>query len=120
MPYDNAGGAPESIKLTDLIDINELQRIQDAFAASTGVASIITEVDGTPITKPGNFCHLCENIIRKTGKGLCNCQRSDAAIGRLNPDGPTVQPCLSAGLWDAGASIRVGEKYRANWLLIGT
>ncbi|MBP8083865.1 MAG: PocR ligand-binding domain-containing protein [Spirochaetes bacterium] len=28
-----------------------------------------------------------------------------------------MQPCLSGGLWDGGASINVGEKHIANWLI---
>src|SRR5660397_290072 len=28
-----------------------------------------------------------------------------------------VQPCLSGGLWDAGANITVGGKHIANWLI---
>lgn len=107
----------DNIVFTDLFDIDYLQNIQDAFSDSTGVASIITFPDGAPITTPSNFCHLCLNIIRKTEKGLKNCMCSDAAIGRWNPSGPIVQQCLSGGLWDGGASITVGGKHVANWLI---
>ena len=101
----------------DLFDIEEIQKIQDAFAKTAGVASIITGLDGTPITRPSNFCSLCQDIIRKTETGLCNCKRSDAAIGVGRKNGPVVQPCLSGGLWDAGASIYVGDIHLANWLI---
>jgi len=100
-----------------LFDIDELQQIQDSFARATGVASIITEPDGTPITRPSNFCRLCEDIIRGTKVGRINCYCSDAEIGKFNPDGPIIKQCLSGGLWDAGASIRVGEYHIANWLI---
>ncbi|EKD26135.1 MAG: pas/pac sensor signal transduction histidine kinase, partial [uncultured bacterium] len=91
--------------------------MQDLFSDASGVASIITQPDGTPITNISNFCRLCNNIIRKTEKGKANCYHSDAIIGRQNPSGPIVQPCLSGGLWDAGASITVGGKHIANWLI---
>ncbi|MDO9065457.1 MAG: PocR ligand-binding domain-containing protein, partial [Chloroflexota bacterium] len=94
-----------------------MQRIQDFFADATGVASIIIRPDGTPITNPSNFCRLCNEIIRKTDIGLTNCIKSDAEIGRPNPSGPVIQPCLSGGLWDAGVSIIVGGKHIANWLI---
>ncbi len=106
-----------SLKLTDLIDLVQLQKIQDAFAEATGVASIITDVDGIPITKPSNFCRLCSEVIRKTEKGCQNCMRSDAALGKLHPNGPIMQPCLSGGLWDGGTSICVGDRHIANWLI---
>lgn len=100
-----------------LLDLEDLQRVQDAFSELAGVASLITTPDGTPITKPSNFCRLCMDIIRKTEKGRANCFHSDAVIGGHNPSGPIVQPCLSGGLWDAGASITVGGKHVANWLI---
>ena len=105
------------VTFEDLFDPALIQRIQDEFAAATGVASIITHPDGTPITSPSNFTHLCSNIIRKTEQGCSNCFKSDAVIGRYHPSGPIVQPCLSGGLWDAGASITVGGHHVANWLI---
>ena len=108
------GGA---ITFDDLFNAAEIQRIQDEFSSATGVASIITHPDGTPLTTPSNFTFLCSEIIRKTERGCANCFRSDAAIGRYRPDGPLVQTCLSGGLWDAGASIVVGNRHVANWLI---
>ena len=107
----------ESIHFEELFNLENIQRLQDEFAAATGVASIITNVDGKPITNPSRFCRLCNDIIRKTEKGQANCFKSDAALGRFNPDGPNIQPCMSSGLWDAGAAISVGGKHVANWLI---
>lgn len=102
---------------TDIFNLSDLQHLQDLFAEAHNVASVITDTGGKPITKPSNFTRLCENIIRKTEKGCANCYQSDAVIGRYNPAGPVVQTCLSGGLWDAGASITVGGKHIANWLI---
>ncbi len=107
----------DNIKFEDLFDLEELQIIQDSFAKTTGVASIITSPDGKPITKPSNFCRLCNDIIRKTEKGLANCIKSDMTLGSYNPHGPKIQKCMSGGLFDAGASITVGGKHVANWLI---
>jgi PAS domain S-box-containing protein len=105
------------IGFRDLFDLEEIQRLQDLFSDTNGVASIITHPDGTPITKPSNFCRLCSNIIRKTEKGLENCYQSDAILGRMSLSGAIVQPCLSSGLWDAGAGITLNGKNIANWLI---
>ncbi len=110
-------GEDGDVTFADLFDPDEIQRIQDEFSDATGVASIITHVDGTPLTAPSNFTALCSDIIRKTERGCLNCFRSDAAIGRYHPAGPVVQQCLSGGLWDAGASITVGHRHIANWLI---
>jgi len=107
----------EDIRFEDVFDLENVQFLQDLFSNASGVASIITHPDGTPITNSSNFCRLCETIIRKTEKGLANCYQSDAMIGRYSPAGPIVWPCLSSGLWDAGASITVGGKHIANWLI---
>ncbi len=112
-----AAAQDATLRFEELFDVAELQRIQDAFAAATGVASIITDPQGRPLTRPSHFCQLCNDIIRRTPKGLANCMRSDAVLGAMNPDGPTIQPCLSGGLWDGGTSICVGNRHIANWLI---
>jgi PAS domain S-box-containing protein len=112
-PLDDVSG----IAFEDLFNIADIQRLQDEFADATGVASIITHTDGTPITRPSRFCHFCIGIVRKTEKGLVNCYRSDAVLGRLSTKGPAIQPCMSGGLWDAGAGISVGGRHIANWLI---
>ena len=106
-----------ALSFDEIFDIREIQKIQDEFAEAAGVASIITHPDGRPITRPSRFTRLCNDIIRKTELGCKNCYRSDAIIGSPYPDGPVVQPCMSGGLWDAGASIVVGNRHIANWLI---
>ena len=105
------------VSFEDLFSLEDIQRLQDEFARATGVASIITRIDGTPITRPSNFTRLCNDIIRKNDQGLLNCCASDAVLGKLSTEGPIIQPCLSGGLWDAGAGISVGGRHIANWLI---
>ncbi len=105
-----------TIQFSDIFDLDEMQRLQDLFSNANGVASVITTADGEPITEPSNFTRLC-NIIRKTEIGRDKCYKSDVMIGKQNSFSPTVQPCLGCGLWDAGASITVGGKHIANWLI---
>jgi len=105
-----------NVLLSDIFDLVNIQHLQDLFSDATGVASIITYPDGTPITKPSNFCRLC-SLIRSTEKGNANCVKSDAAVGKQNSSGSNIQPCLSGGLWDAGASIMVGGIHIANWII---
>ncbi len=112
-PLDDAS----NITFSDLFDLEEIQNLQDAFAESSGVAALITAPDGTPLTRPSGFCRLCAEFVRQSAKGQQRCVLSDAALGRDCRDGPTVRPCLSAGLWGAGASITVGGKHIANWLI---
>ncbi|NTW24055.1 MAG: PAS domain S-box protein [Lentimicrobium sp.] len=105
------------ISFDELFNPADIQRIQDEFSAATGVASIITHPDGTPLTKPSSFTRFCSEIVRKTEKGCANCYNSDKALGAPHSGGPVIQTCLSGGLWDAGASIMVGDHHVANWLI---
>jgi len=107
----------EDLGFNDLFDLDEIQKIQDAFADATGVASLILDPEGNPITMPSNFCELCKDIIRRTGKGAENCRISDVELGRALDGGPKVQRCLSGGLWDGGTSIQVGDRVIARWLV---
>ncbi|NTW49469.1 MAG: PAS domain S-box protein [Chlorobiales bacterium] len=107
----------ENIHFEDIFNLDDIQQLQNEFSDATGVASIITYPDGTPITLPSNFCRLCNDVIRKTEKGQANSFKSDAVLGQVHPNGSIVHPCLSSGLWDAGASIMVGETHIANWLI---
>jgi hypothetical protein len=112
---DSESGSTKSFE--DIFDIEEIQRLQDLFADVNEVASIITQPDGTPITQPSNFTRFCSEIVRKSEKGQLNCFKSDAIIGKYNSNGPTIQRCLSSGLWDAGVTINVGDIHIANWLI---
>jgi len=107
----------KNIQFSDIFEIEEIQHLQDLFSNATGVASIITHIDGTPITKPSNFCRLCNEIIRNTEKGKLNCYYSDSILGRHSLSGPTIRTCLSGDLWDAGVSITVGGQHIANWMI---
>jgi len=107
----------QDVRFVDIFDISEIQHMQDLFADAHGVASLITDIEGNPITRPSNFTNFCAKIIRNTEIGCANCFKSDAALGRYNPNTANVQQCLSGGLWDAGASITVGGKHIANWLI---
>lgn len=100
----------------ELFDPSDIQQLQDAFSAAVGVASVITDPQGVPLTQPSGFCTLC-NTIRSTQAGHENCLRSDAIIGSPNPLGPQIQTCFSGGLLDGGASIMVDDIHVANWLI---
>lgn len=63
----------KKIILSDLIDVNFLQELQDTFAKTMGVASITIDTSG-PITKPSNLTEFCANHIRKTELGLKRCE----------------------------------------------
>lgn len=112
----NTSDALYNLQFFDVFDLEDIQHLQDLFSDATGVASIITYTNGTPITEPSNFYRLC-NIIRDTEKRNTNCCKSDVLNTRPNLLGSVIQLCLSGGLWNVGANITVGGKHVANWLI---
>ncbi len=98
------------IKLTELIDVKILQRMQDAFSEFTGMASLTTDEKGIPVTKSSGFTHLCMDLVRKCEKGRCRCEECDrmGAIHTYENGTPTVYTC-HAGLTDYAAPIMVDE-----------
>ncbi|HEX2868269.1 MAG TPA: PocR ligand-binding domain-containing protein [Ignavibacteriales bacterium] len=108
---------PSELNFNEIFNLEEIQKLQDTFASVHGVASLITDTRGLPITRPSNFSYLCNSIIRQNQKGNERCCNSDSIIGKTNPEGPNVQKCLSAGLWDGGTSIMLGDKHIASWLI---
>lgn len=107
----------DSYRLENLFDISELQEMQDAFAEAVGVASIITDIHGQPITQPSNYQTLCTQVICSTDKGRQLCDVSHSLYECPTTGGPSFKYCSSAGLMDGGASIFVGDVHVANWLI---
>nr|WP_269746313.1 PocR ligand-binding domain-containing protein [Desulfogranum japonicum] len=107
----------KEIEFEDLFNIDDIQKLQDEFAKATGVATLITHPDGSPITQPGNFTRFCTEIARQSQLGEVRCRQSDAETGKMSIEGPIVQPCQGAGFLNAGAAIVVEGKHLASWLI---
>jgi len=108
----------EFLSLTDLVEIESLQLIQDSFAEATNVASLITDVNGEPITKPSNFCRVCQ-IMRATDRGSRQCVHSDRMLGErsFRQLEPVIDTCSNCGLVDAAAPIVIEERHLGTWLI---
>ncbi|MBN1828844.1 MAG: PAS domain S-box protein [Deltaproteobacteria bacterium] len=63
----------QHLNLPDIIDISRLQVIQDRFAETHKVSSIIFDPTGKPITRFSNFSEFC-SIVRNNDKGKQGCE----------------------------------------------
>ena len=99
------------LKLTDLIEVELLQKIQDEFSKYTGMAALTTDADGKPITKGSAFTDFCMSYTRESELGYKRCMQSDknAAIMALEKGEPVVYVC-HAGLADFASPIMMGDK----------
>ena len=69
------------MKLTEFIEIDILQKIQDSFSKFTGMASITTNPEGAPITVGSGFSEFCMKYTRN-GSVLGNrrCEACDKKV----------------------------------------
>lgn len=104
------------LKLLDLIDLEFLQKFQDAYANTMDLASITVDKEG-PITKPSNFTDFCTKYTRGTDLGAKRCNDCDLKWGQLAAEKgePLVYTCHS-GLIDFAVPIIVGGKHLASIL----
>lgn len=72
----------ENIRLTDVIDINTLCKIQEFMSKYINVPQITVDADGNPVGKISNFTPFC-NLIRSSEKGRQRCIQCDRQAGLL-------------------------------------
>ncbi len=97
--------------LTDLIDVELLQKIQDEFSKYTGMAALTTDADGNPLTEGSAFTDFCMKYTRQSELGYKRCVASDknAAVMALESGEPVVYVC-HAGLADFASPIMLGNR----------
>jgi PAS domain S-box-containing protein len=109
---------PNRINLLDLIKKEKLDEILKGFTELTGLAAIITDVNGHPITEAHNFTTFCETYCRSTEEGRQKCYKSDSYGGAMAKilKKAHVYKCLNGGLNDCAAPIIVEGIHLANFL----
>lgn len=100
-----------AVDLRTLVDLAELQRIQDDFAAETGLGMITVDSMGTPVTRASEFSALCQ-FLRRDPEIRRRCFACDAHGGFQSAlEGkPFVYRC-HAGLVDFSVGIMMGPHY---------
>ena len=99
------------LKLVDLVKVETLQKIQDAFSNMTGIAALTTDADGVPVTEMTNGSEFCIAYTRKSALGCSRCEKCDkyGAEIALNK-GKSITYFCHAGLVDFAAPIMVDGK----------
>ncbi len=94
------------MKISDFMDLKQLQSIQDQFSDATGLAAIAVDADGNYITEGSNFTEFCMKYTRNSKEGMRRCVKCDTEC--------TGTYFCHAGLMDFAADIVVeGEKVGA-------
>lgn len=100
------------VHLSELLDIESVQVIQDSFSKMTGMASVLTDENGTPITKGSNFTPFCYELTRRSAIGKARCEKCDRSGAKetMKSGRVTVYQC-HAGLCDFAAPIIVDGRF---------
>lgn len=101
----------EKLHLTDLVDVETLQRIQDAFSNMTGIAALTTDAEGIAVTKGSNFSDFCMKYTRSTPLGCSRCKECDReGAARALRRGKSITYFCHAGLVDFAAPIMAKDE----------
>lgn len=107
----------DNLKLTDLIDVDTLQKIQDGFANVTGMAALTTDADGVAVTRGSNFTQFCMDLTRKSGLGCQRCEKCDKQGGEETMrTGKASTYYCHAGLVDFAAPIMVNGQFIGSFI----
>ena len=106
----------ENLKLTDLIDLEELQKLQDCFALSNNIASIILDPEGRPITRSSNFSEFCR-IVRSSSRGSGNCKKVEQILSRSqeNPVPYVINCDTFPAIMEGVVPVIVKGHHLASW-----
>ena len=101
----------EELHITDLIDVDILQQVQNAFSKLTGIASLTTDANGIAVTEGTNFTEFCMKYTRKSTLGCLRCEQCDKyGAETAVKNGATTAYHCHAGLLDFAAPIMAGNR----------
>jgi PAS domain S-box-containing protein len=108
----------DEFSITEIFEVDQLQKLQDAIVEALGVSSYFADADGIPVTKPTGMNKICDMILA-TPEGKAECHKT--AILLQDRSAKTKTPeylhCLTCGFIDAYAPIIVDGKRVGSWIV---
>ena len=101
-----------NMHISELLDVESMFVIQDGFSKMTGMASVLTDENGIPITEVSKFSRFCFELTRSTAAGRSRCENCDrmGAKQTMHSGKAEVYTC-HAGLCDFAAPIIVDGRF---------
>ncbi len=100
--------------IRDLLNLEKLQKITEAFHAETGLSTSVVDKDGTILVGYG-WQEICTRFHRAHEKTARNCLKSSEAITeRLKENKPHVVHKCPNGLFDAAVPVIVDGQHIAS------
>lgn len=100
-----------NIHISDFINVEEYQELQDNWTKATGIGFITVDSEGKPVTKQSGFTDFC-HALRENEEYRDLCYFCDACGGRKAKKigKPYVYTCHT-GLVDFAIPIMIGDQY---------
>lgn len=101
-----------NMHLSELVSTDSMSVIQNGFSKVTGMASVLTDANGVPVTPVSNFSRFCFELTRNSKEGRARCEHCDRMGARqtLATGKAEVYTC-HAGLCDFAAPIIVDGRF---------
>lgn len=96
---------------SDVLPLYYIQSIQDIFAEATSLGSIVTRLNGEPLTRISNPCDFC-NFVQSTPHGFQRCVDSWRDLAAKPEKKPKLYAC-HAGLLYSRTRIKVENQFVA-------
>lgn len=91
----------ERIHLTDLFDMETLQRMQDTFSSALNITTGVSDENGVALTKHASNCEFCFRYTKGSEEGSKRCQACDRqGVRQAMENGKTHIYTCHAGLTD--------------------
>ncbi len=104
------------VRLTDILGLDMLQELQDAFSDASGVPTMIYDNSGRLITRTSNPTGFCR-LVRSTPEGSRRCEAFDARLIEelsQNPRPVVRKGCVARRIITGTAPIVIGDLHVAN------
>lgn len=100
----------ENLELENLVDLDFLQKFQDAFAQAMDIGCLTYDMD-KPVTKPSNFSDFCKKHTLNSEAGRHNCRKCFLHWGKIAAETgkPTIYTCHT-GLTNMAVPIMLDNK----------
>jgi len=95
----------------DALPLNYVQSIQAIFAEAMQVGSLVTQLDGVPVTRISNSCDFCQ-LILSTAQGFSRCSACWKTLASQKERKPRLLRC-HAGLLYARSRIELEHEFVA-------
>lgn len=104
--------------VTDVIDIEYLQTIQDGLGKIIGITTALLDPNGVPISRPTNLKAFCAMMqASEDGVAMCMVTNTKLIEDIKSSRKPAYRTCQNSGLRTAAVPIFLGNQFLGAWLI---